>query len=177
MEEQEEVEKVVEEAIDTTKELEQKIKELEEKLLRNQADLQNYRRRKDEEMMQFVTYANEDLIKELLPVLDNFERAISMDDDNPNDEVSKFLKGIRMVYDDLGDTLKRYGLKEVEALDKPLDPNIHQAVMVEHADGKEDDIILEVFNKGYQLKEKLIRPAMVKVNKKESKEKENDKNE
>src|SRR5690554_4641836 len=78
--------------------LKEKIKELEEKLLRNQAELQNYRRRKEEETEKLIKYSNEVLIKELLPVLDNFERAIDMDDDNLEDEVSRFLEGFKMIY-------------------------------------------------------------------------------
>ena len=142
-----------------------KIKEAEEKALRSNAELVNYRKRKDEEVERKMKYANEDLILEILPVLDNFERAIKMDDDNLEDDVSQFLQGVKMIYANLTNVLEKYGVKEIEALDKPFDANMHQAVMTDHVEGKELEIVLEVFQKGYMLKDKVIRPSMVKVNK------------
>ncbi len=146
-------------------EMNKKVTEAEEKALRAQAELINYRKRKDEETEKRLKYANEDLILEILPVLDNFERAIKMDDDNLEDEVSQFLQGIKMVYAGLTKALEKYGVKEIEALGKEFNANYHQAVMTESIDDKEKDIILEVYQKGYMLKDKLLRPAMVKVNK------------
>lgn len=137
----------------------------EEKALRASAELVNYRRRKDEEVEKKLKYANEDLILEILPVLDNFERAIKMDDDNLEDEVSQFLSGMKMIYASLVSSLEKFGVKEIEALGKVFDENIHQAVMTESVEDKEKDIIIEVYQKGYTLKDKLLRPAMVKVNK------------
>lgn len=157
-----------EEKVSITKEeieaMNNKINEAEEKALRAQAELINYRKRKDEETDRKLKYANEDLILEILPVLDNFERAIKMDDDNLEDEVSQFLSGMKMVQKGLINALEKFGVKEVEALDKPFDANIHQAVMTESDPNKEKDIIIEVYQKGYMLKDKLLRPAMVKVN-------------
>ena len=146
-------------------EQEEKIKELTEEALRAKAELVNYRKRKDEEVVRMLKYANEDLILEILPVLDNFERAIKMDDDNLDDEVSKFLSGVKMIYASLTKVLEKYGVKEIEALGKVFDENVHQAVMTESNDEKEKDVITEVYQKGYMLKDKLLRPAMVKVNK------------
>ncbi len=137
----------------------------EEKALRAQAELVNYRKRKDEEVSKMLKYANEELILEILPILDNFERAINMDDDNLEDEVSKFLSGMKMVYASLIKSLEKFGVKEIEALGKTFDENFHQAVMTESVEDKEKDIIIEVYQKGYMLKDKLLRPAMVKVNK------------
>ena len=145
--------------------LNNKLKEAEEKALRSNAELVNYRKRKDEEVERRMKYANEDLILEILPVLDNFERAIKMDDDNLEDEVSQFLQGVKMIYANLTNVLEKYGVKEIEALDKVFDANMHQAVMTDHVDGKDTDVIIEVFQKGYTLKDKVIRPSMVKVNK------------
>lgn len=152
----------------TKKEVEEvknKLKEAVDEALRAKAELINYRKRKDEETTKILKYANEDLVLEILPVLDNFERAIKMDDDNLEDGVSKFLSGMKMVYAGLVSALEKYDVKEIEALGKPFDANIHQAVMTESDDTKEKDIILEVYQKGYMLKDKVIRPAMVKVNK------------
>ena len=88
-----------------------------------------------------------------------------MDDDNLEDEVSQFLSGMKMVYAGLVSALEKFGVKEIESLGKPFDANVHQAVMTESVEGKEEDIVLEVYQKGYMLKDKVIRPAMVKVNK------------
>ena len=158
-----------EEKVSITKEeieaMNNKINEAEEKALRAQAELINYRKRKDEETEKKLKYANEDLILEILPILDNFERAIKMDDDNLEDEVSKFLQGVKMIYASLTKTLEKYGVTEIKALGEVFDPNYHQAVMTDSQEDKPVEVITEVFQKGYMLKDKVIRPAMVKVNK------------
>lgn len=145
------------------KELEQKNKELENALLKAKADEINYRRRKDEEVSRMMKYCNEDIILELLPTIDNFERAIKMDDDNLEDEVSKFLEGFKMIYNNMIKTLEKYGVKAIDETEKPFDPTYHQAVMKEKVEGKESGIVIEVLQKGYLLLDKVIRPAMVKV--------------
>ena len=162
-------EKKDEEKIFLTKEeieaMNKKVSEAEEKALRASAELINYRKRKDEETDKKLKYANEDLILEILPILDNFERAIKMDDDNLEDEVSKFLQGVKMIYASLTKTLEKYGVTEIKALGEIFDPNYHQAVMTDSIEDKPVEVITEVFQKGYMLKDKVIRPAMVKVNK------------
>lgn len=144
-------------------ELAQKIKELEDKSLRDKAELINFRKRKEEETARLLKYSNESLVKELLPTLDNFERAINMDDDNLEDEVSKFLQGFKMLYCNLVNVLEHYEVKEIDSLNKPFDPTYHQAVMTEKREGVEPGVVIEVMQKGYMLKDKVIRPAMVKV--------------
>lgn len=139
------------------------ISELEDKLLREKAELVNYRKRKEEETSRMLMYSNEDLAKSLLPIVDNFERAINMDDDNLEDEVSKFLAGFKMIYCNLINTLEKYGVKAIDGANKPFDPTYHQAIMTEKKDGVEPEMVLEVLQKGYLLKDKVIRPAMVKV--------------
>lgn len=141
----------------------QQRKELEEKVLRSQAELINYRRRKEEEQTRLLKYANEDIVKELLPIVDNFERAIGMDDSNLNDELSKFLEGFKMVYCHLVSALEKYEVKAIDGYNKPFDPTYHQAVMTEKVEGVEPGMVVEVLQKGYLLKDKVIRPAMVKV--------------
>ena len=143
-------------------ELEKKLKEAEEKYLIAKADLVNYRKRKDEDVMRIMKYANEDIIREILPIVDNFERAIKLDDDNLDDELSKFLQGFKMIYCNLISVLEKYEVKQIDGANKPFDPTYHQAVMTEASD-KEKDIVLEVLQKGYLYKDKVIRPAMVKV--------------
>lgn len=150
-------------------ELKEKLILSEEKALRFQADMINYRKRKDEEVIKICKYANEPLILELLPIIDNFERAINMDGKNLDDELSKFLNGMKMVHISLIELLKQYGLKEIEALNKKFDPTYHAAVTTDSNDKYENEIITEVLQKGYILVDKVIRPAMVKVNKIEGK--------
>ena len=89
-----------------------RIKELEEKLVRNQAELINYKRRKDDEVSRMLKYSQEDIILEILPIIDNFERAIKLDDNNLEDELSKFLNGFKMTYTNLIEVLKKYEVKK-----------------------------------------------------------------
>lgn len=142
---------------------EEKIKSLEEALLRKDADMINYRKRKDEEVTRMLKYSNEYIAKDLLPIVDNFERAISLDDDNLDDELSKFLEGFKMIYCHLNDVLNRYEIKAIDGNKKPFDPNYHQAVLTEKVEGMEPGMVIEVLQKGYLLKDKVIRSAMVKV--------------
>ncbi len=162
-EKKEQKNKVKEESIKITKEeieaMNKKITEAEEKVLRTKADLINYRKRKDEEVQRILKYSNEDLVLELLPILDNFERALSIN------EESKLAEGMKMVYTQLISVLNKFEVKEIESLNKKFNPTYHQAVITGHDDKFEEDIVLEVMQKGYLLKDKVIRPAMVKVNK------------
>lgn len=140
-----------------------KIKDLEEALLRKDADMINYRKRKDDEVVRMLKYSNEDIAKDLLPIVDNFERAISLDDDNLDDELSKFLEGFKMIYCHLTDVLNKFEVKAIDGNKKPFDPNFHQAVLTEKVEGVEPGMVIEVLQKGYLLKDKVIRVAMVKV--------------
>ena len=149
--------------VDIIAEFQEKIKKYEEALLREKAEVQNYKRRKDEEVVRIVKYAEEDIVNEFLPILDNFERAINMDDNNLEDEVSKFLQGFKMIYCSIKNMLEKFEVKEIECLGKEFDPTYHQGVSTAKDDTKESGIILEVFQKGYIYKDKVIRPAMVKV--------------
>ena len=141
----------------------ERIKELEDELLRSKAEFINYRKRLEDEQSRLLKFCNEDLIKETLPILDNFERAISMDDTNLDDEVSKFLSGFKMIYCNFVNILKYYCVVEIDGNNKPFDPVYHEAIMTEKREGVEAGMVLEVLQKGYILKEKVIRPAMVKV--------------
>ena len=141
-----------------------RIKDLEESLLRSQAELLNYRKRKDEETSKIIKYAEEDILKEFLPILDNFERAIDMDDDNKEDEVSKFLEGFKLMYKQMKDLLLKFEVKEIDCLGKEFDPSIHQAVVMEKDESKPSGVVLSVLQKGYMYKDRVLRVAMVKVN-------------
>lgn len=139
------------------------IKELEEKVLREKAELVNYRKRKDEEVVGIIKYSNEELIKELLPIVDNFERAIRLDDNDLTDELSKFLSGFKMIYTAIINLFNKYEVKAIDGTSKPFDPTYHQAVLTEKIENVESGIVIEVLQKGYLYKDRVIRPAMVKV--------------
>ena len=123
-----------------------------------------YKKRKDEETSRILKYAETEILEGFLPILDNFERAISMDDNNFGDETSKFLEGFRMVYNQTRSLLEKFEVREIECLGKEFDPAVAQAVVVEKDDTKESGIVLEVFQKGYMYKDRILRLAMVKVN-------------
>ena len=136
-----------------------------EKLQYSKAEMINYRKRKEEETDNKLKYANQDLILEIIPVLDNFERAIKLDDNDLTDELSKFLTGFKMMYASLCEVLKKFGVEEIDCEGKEFDANTMQALMTDNDSNFEDDIVLDVLLKGYRLKDRVIRPASVKVNK------------
>jgi len=136
-----------------------------EKLQYSKAEMINYRKRKEEENDNKLKYANQDLILEIIPVLDNFERAIKLDDNDLTDELSKFLVGFKMMYASLCEVLKKFGVEEIDCEGKEFDANTMQALMTDNDSNFEDDIVLDVLLKGYRLKDRVIRPASVKVNK------------
>lgn len=144
--------------------LKEELQKEKEKNMRIQAEMINFKKRKEEETSNLLKYANEDLVSELLPVIDNFERAIKMDNDDLSDDVSKFLEGFKMIYGNLINILNKLDVKEIEASGIEFDPNYHQAVLTEKDESKPSGVVLEVLQKGYMYKDKVIRPAMVKVN-------------
>lgn len=139
-------------------------KSLQEKILRLNAEMQNMNRRFNEEKASIYKYDGEKLIKELLPIIDNFERAIKLDDDNLTDELSKFLSGFKMIYASLVSTLNAIGVKEIDCIGKPFDPNKMEAIMTTNIMEEEENVVVEVMQKGYTYNDKVIRVAMVKVN-------------
>ena len=147
------------------KKLQEEVAIYKDKYLRTSAEMQNMKRRMEEERANLLKYDGEELIKKLLPVVDNFERAISMDDANLEDEVSKFLNGFKMIYGNLNDTLQGYEVIAMDILGQPFDPNTMNAVLVEEAEGVEPNTVIDVLQKGYTYKGKVIRYAMVKVSK------------
>lgn len=144
--------------------LKNELKESSDKVLRIAAEMQNYKRRADTEKENLLKYANEDLAKSLLPILDNFERAIKLDDNDLSDEVSKFLSGFKMIYGSFVNVLNDIEVKEIDCDGLEFDPVYHQAVLTEKDETKPSGVVLEVLQKGYMYKDKVIRPAMVKVN-------------
>lgn len=144
-------------------ELQNEVNTLKDKNMRIAAEMVNTLRRKDEETNRLLKYSNESLITELLPVIDNFERALNVDAKTV--DVESYQKGMTMIYNSLKNILEKFEVKEIEAIDKEFDPSYHQAVMQEEKEGTKENIVIEVLQKGYTYKDKVIRPAMVKVSK------------
>ncbi len=143
-------------------ELDRVLKEKEElntRLQRLQADFINYKNRVEKEKVSLVNYGVETLVVEILPILDNFERALETE----NDKEDSFFKGIEMIYEGLLGVLDKNGIKEMDSLEKPFNPDYHHAVGVEDSDEYDKDTVIRILQKGYTMKEKVIRPAMVLV--------------
>lgn len=135
-----------------------------DRLLRATAEFENYKKRSSREAAEFRKFANESLIKELLPVVDNLERAIesSGNDGNSNKGI---IEGVEMTLNEIFKVLEKFNLKPLESEGKPFDPNFHQAVLQEETDEYPENIVLKEMQKGYILHDRLIRPAMVVVTK------------
>ena len=142
--------------------LEEELKQSEDKYLRLYAEFENFKRRKNQEIETNNIYKSQKVITEILPSLDNLERALQVDSDN--EEVKALRKGVEMVYEGILNALKAEGVEIVETENVQFDPNIHHAVMQGEESDKESGVILDTFQKGYKLKDRVIRPAMVKVN-------------
>lgn len=139
--------------------LKAKAAETEDKILRLRADFENFRRRTRQEKEELGNSVEAEFVKNLLPLIDNFERAMAAD----TTDVETFKKGMIMIQKQLMDALKNKGLEPIETKDAKFDPNFHQAVMrVENPDLEDDTIAMEM-QKGYMVKGKVIRPAMVQV--------------
>ena len=142
--------------------LEEELKQSEDKYLRLYAEFENFKRRKNKEIETNNVYKSQKVITEILPSLDNLERALQVESDN--EEIKSLLKGVEMVYDGLLNVLKSEGVELIETENAQFDPNYHHAVMQDEDSEKERGAILDTFQKGYKLKDRVIRPAMVKVN-------------
>lgn len=140
-----------------------KISELEDKLIRKDAEMVNYRKRKEDEINRMLKFCHEDMIKEILPILDNFERAIVADDSNLSETEKNYLTGFKMIYSHLVNVMEKFDVKPIDGSDKPFDPVYHNAIMLEKKEGVPSGMVIEVLQKGYLLKDKVIRAAMVRV--------------
>ena len=139
--------------------LEAQLKEKDDRILRLQADFENFRRRTAKEKEELAAVITQNLLTDLLPLLDNFERAMAVE----QSDVEAFQKGVEMIFTQLREVLDKHGLENIEAKGQPFDPNIHQAVMRVANPDVEDGTITQVLQKGYQAKGRVIRPAMVQV--------------
>lgn len=146
---------------DNSEDISEKYQDLNDKYVRLQADFINYKRRTGNERAQALAMGVEKMASGLLNIVDNFERALSLE----KDTAGGFYEGVEMIYTQLIDYLKQNGVVEIDALNQKFDPNFHHAVMVEERDDVESGIVTEVFQKGYMIDDRVLRPSMVKVSK------------
>ncbi len=144
-------------------ELLKKNAELNEKVLRLAAEMQNMRKRYEEEISNFHKYEGEELIKKILPIVDSFEMAIKLDNNDLSDDLSRFLSGFKMIYTNLVTILNSLEIQEIEALNLKFDPKFMDAVLTSQETGVEPGLVMEVLLKWYLYKDKIIRPEMVRV--------------
>jgi molecular chaperone GrpE len=132
--------------------------ELQDRLLRSQAEFQNLRKRTEKERVELFEYASMEAVRVLLPVLDDFERAMKADSAD-----KEYSAGIELIYTRFYDTLKKLGLEPMDSKGKPFDPQVHHAVDMVESEEAPDHTVLDEFQRGYNFKGRLLRPAMVKV--------------
>lgn len=142
--------------------LQELLEEKENKILRVQADFENYKRRTRIEQETFQKYRSQNIVSDILPALDSFERALQINPDN--EQTKSLLQGMQMVQRQLVEALKNEGIESIPAVGEPFDPTLHQAVMQVEDENYESNVVVEELQKGYKLKDRVIRPSMVKVN-------------
>jgi molecular chaperone GrpE len=133
-----------------------------DQLLRRQAEFENYRRRVDRERSEAYTRARAEVLLELLPVIDNFERALASLE-NSGGDADSLRHGVELIHKQFKDALAKFGLEPVESVGQTFDPHVHEAVTIEPTDKHKENTVIEEFQRGYRLGEKLLRPAKVKV--------------
>jgi len=132
--------------------------DLNDRLLRRQADFDNFRRRAEREKADVLEYANTETVRALLPILDDFERALKVESAD-----KEYVRGMELIYTRLGESLKKLGLEPIISKDQNFDPHVHHAVEMVETQDVPDHTILEEYQRGYNFKGRLLRPAMVKV--------------
>src|SRR5581483_896174 len=152
-------EHVEQEAQQAQQEQEDAAAEVDDRLLRLAADFDNYKKRAARERAEYVAFANERILKELLPILDDLERALSAAEQH---EEAQLEEGVRLVHRSLASLLERQGVKEI-ATEGKFDPHVHEALLAQPSDGKEQGDLLDVIQKGYTLGDRVVRPARVIV--------------
>ncbi len=145
------------------KTLSQNVQDLQNKLLYQQAEFANYKKRREEETRSMLKYQNLDIATELIGIMDSFDRALNVPADKLSDDVKKYLEGFKIMYTNLLNIFNKFEIHEIDCLNKEFDHNTSQALMMEHRDDVEPGIVIEVLQKGYMLKDKLLRAALVKV--------------
>lgn len=158
-----EIKKQMEELAQQNEQLQQQKEDYEHKMLRLQADFDNFRKRTRSEKMELQKYAAADFVEKLLPIVDNFNRALTSS--KQSQDYESLSKGIEMIHDQLLQLLEKEEVQEIHAVGQPFNPELHQAVMQVESEEHEEGIVVEELQKGYLYKGKIIRPAMVKVSK------------
>jgi len=143
--------------------LSQNVQDLQNKVLYQQAEFENFKKRREEETRNLLKYQNYDIALEIITVVDSLERALSVPADKLTEEVKKYLEGFRIMYNNLVNILNKFEIRAVDCLNKEFDHNTCQALMTEHVEGVRPGVVIQVLQKGYVLKDKLLRPALVKV--------------
>jgi molecular chaperone GrpE len=162
-EERKEKEKEIEELKKRVEEKDKEISEHHHRLLRIAADFDNYKKRAAKEKEEWAKFANEDLIKSILPFIDNLERAVSHSENSQ--DIHSLLEGIKLTVQQLLQTLNKFGVSPIESLGKPFDPTMHNAMLVVETDQHEPNRVVEEFQRGYLLNDRLLRAAAVSVSK------------
>jgi molecular chaperone GrpE len=134
-----------------------------EKFLRAYAELENYKKRVEKDRAENLKYANEGLLRHLLPFIDNLERAVDHALAEENDHSKALIEGVELTLKDLVKVLENYGLTPIESVGKPFDPSVHEAMMQVESEIQEPETVVEEFQKGYLIKDRLLRPARVSV--------------
>lgn len=142
--------------------VEQEAKEAHDRFLRVSAEFENYKKRSAREIDEFRKFANESLIREMLTVVDNLERALNSSN-NDNQANSHIAEGVDMTLKEILKVFEKFNVKPIEALGKPFDPNFHQAAMREETNERPENTVLNELEKGYMIHDRLLRPAMVVV--------------
>lgn len=132
--------------------------DLQERLLRRQAEFDNFRKRAERERMEWAEFSGMEVVRAVLPIADDFERALKVECAD-----KEYSRGMDLIYQRLAEVLKKQGLEPVESQGQKFDPNVHHAVNKQQSDEHEEDTVLEEYQKGYNFKGRLLRPAMVKV--------------
>ena len=160
------VNKKIEKLEQQIEELTNEKQELFEQLQRVSADYANFQKRAPKQIADSVAYEKKAVIRSLLPSIDNFEHALSHASTASGEEtLDNIINGIQLVFDHMLDALKTHGVERIDALDKPFDPNLHEAMLRQSNPDKDDDTVLEVYQAGYMIGEQVLRPSKVIVNK------------
>lgn len=157
-------EKAAEDAASTDAKIaEAAVADMKQRYMRLQADFANFKKRTASEKLQISEVVKMEVLQNVLPVVDNFERALQVPQDKLTDDLKSFVDGYEMIYKQLMTVLEKEGVVKIDAVGKPFDPNYHQAVMRVASDEYDNDVVVEVLQEGYLLGDKTLRPAMVKV--------------
>lgn len=146
------------ESLEIIEKLQAENTELKNQYFKAYADADNFKKRSAKELENAMKYRIQSFAKEILPAIDNLERALSSETNDENMRI-----GVQMIYDQIMAALKKEGLQEIEALDQPFDHNVHQALLTEKVEGVEPNMVVEVLQKGYMLKDRVLRASLVKV--------------